>query len=58
MKRKSTILINAKKGVALFAIFFTSFTFANNKEVTTGGDLKTEIKEYIAHHLQDSYDFE
>lgn len=57
MKRKSTILINVKKSIALIAIFFTSFTFANNKEDTTGGDLKTEIKEYIAHHLQDSYDF-
>ena len=28
------------------------------KENHTGGaDLKTEIKEYIQHHLQDSYDF-
>ena len=57
MKRKSTILINAKKSVALIAILFASFTFANNKEAAQGGDLKTEIKEYIAHHLLDSYDF-
>ncbi|MEL0274330.1 MAG: ATP synthase F0 subunit A, partial [Flavobacteriaceae bacterium] len=57
MKRKSTILINAKKSVAFLAIFFTSFTFANNKEAAEGGDLKSEIKEYIAHHLLDSYDF-
>ena len=57
MKRKSTILISAKKCVALLAILFASFAFANNKEDANGGDLKTEIKEYIAHHLLDSYDF-
>ena len=57
MKRKSTILISAKKCVALLAILFVSFAFANNKEDANGGDLKTEIKEYIAHHLLDSYDF-
>ena len=57
MKGKSTILINAKKSVALLAILFASFTFANNKEDANGGDLKTEIKAYIAHHLLDSYDF-
>ena len=57
MKRKSTILINAKKSVALLAILFASFTFANTKEDAKGGDLKSEIKEYIAHHLLDSYDF-
>lgn len=35
-------------------------SFANVKEVTSDGpkkDLKTEIKEYISHHLQDSHDF-
>ena len=57
MKRKSTILMSAKKSVALLAILFASFAFANNKEDAKGGDLKTEIKEYIAHHLLDSYDF-
>ena len=57
MKRKSTILINAKKSVALLATLFASFTFANTKEDAKGGDLKSEIKEYIAHHLLDSYDF-
>ena len=37
---------------------FSSQAFANTKEENSGGgDLKTEIKEYIAHHLQDSYDF-
>ena len=57
MKRKSTILNHARKSVALFAILFASFAFANTKEEAKGGDLKTEIKEYIAHHLLDSYDF-
>ncbi|MGB1449259.1 MAG: F0F1 ATP synthase subunit A [Flavobacteriaceae bacterium] len=57
MKRKSTILTHARKSVTLFAILFASFSFANTKEEAKGGDLKTEIKEYIAHHLLDSYDF-
>ncbi|MGB5434936.1 MAG: F0F1 ATP synthase subunit A, partial [Maribacter sp.] len=31
--------------------------FANEKEVETGKDKKTEIKEFIDHHLQDSHYF-
>ena len=30
---------------------------ASEKDITDGKDLKTEIKEYIAHHLKDAYDF-
>ena len=56
MKRKSTILNTAKKSFALIALLFSSFASAEAKKVE-GGDLKTEIKEYIKHHLQDSYDF-
>ncbi|MGW9684640.1 F0F1 ATP synthase subunit A [Flagellimonas sp. 2504JD1-5] len=42
------------------ALFLGQFTFASEKESEAGGDgkdLKTEIKEYISHHLQDSHDF-
>ena len=42
------------------ALFLGQFTFASEKENESDGhgkDLKTEIKEYISHHLQDSHDF-
>ena len=57
MKRKSTILNYAKKSVAMLALLCSSFALAETKDGAKDGDLKTEIKEYIAHHLQDSYDF-
>ncbi|NJB71528.1 F-type H+-transporting ATPase subunit a [Saonia flava] len=44
--------------IALCLMGFTSY--ASDKENATeesGKDLKTEIKEYIQHHLQDSHDF-
>lgn len=42
----------------LFTVLLSSTTLlARTKEDAKGGDLKSEIKEYIAHHLQDSYDF-
>ena len=52
------------KGLYLYlAIFFlTSFSTlnakeSNAKEEESTGDLKTEIKAYILHHLEDSHDF-
>ncbi|MDG1941801.1 MAG: F0F1 ATP synthase subunit A [Flavobacteriaceae bacterium] len=52
------------KGLYLYlAIFFlTSFSTlnakeSNAKEAESTGDLKTEIKAYILHHLEDSHDF-
>jgi F-type H+-transporting ATPase subunit a len=57
MKRKSTILNYAKKSVAMLALLCSGFALAETKDGAKDGDLKTEIKEYIAHHLQDSYDF-
>src|SRR6056300_1033125 len=42
--------------IVLFALFFTPF-FLQAKDSEPSGDLKTEIKEYISHHLEDAYDF-
>lgn len=42
--------------VLLFALFLTPF-FVQAKDSESSGDLKTEIKEYISHHLEDAYDF-
>lgn len=57
MKRIPKQYSYLKKGVLLFTLFFSSFALASAKESTPKGDLKSEIKAYIAHHLQDSYDF-
>ena len=51
-----------KNLIFLFAIIFSQFSFGKEKEEkhnneNHGNDLKTEIKEYINHHLQDSHDF-
>ena len=42
--------------VLLFALFLIPF-FVQAKDSESSGDLKTEIKEYISHHLEDAYDF-
>ncbi len=57
MKKISTILKNKAKSLGLLVFLFSTFAFANNKEEAASGDLKSEIKAYISHHLQDSYDF-
>lgn len=57
MKRRSTRLKNALKRVTVLALLCSSFVLAETKGKPADGDLKTEIKEYIAHHLLDSYDF-
>ncbi|MBD1259986.1 F0F1 ATP synthase subunit A [Maribacter polysiphoniae] len=38
-------------------LLFGNSSFANEKEVEKGKDKKTEIKEFIEHHLQDSHYF-
>jgi len=38
-------------------VFTTSNLFAKETEKEGKGDLKTEIKEFVDHHLQDSHDF-
>ncbi|WP_350289473.1 F0F1 ATP synthase subunit A [uncultured Croceitalea sp.] len=48
------------KFLLVLALFVGQFTFASDSDEKTeehGKDLKTEIKEYITHHLQDSHDF-
>ena len=52
---------SALNKLLLFIVFTTAFfsapysLFASDNEPSN--DLKTEIKEYISHHLEDSYDF-
>ena len=52
------------KGINLYFAIFLLVPFSmliakdfNNKEVEQLGDLKSEIKAYILHHLEDSHDF-
>ncbi|TYA74104.1 F0F1 ATP synthase subunit A [Seonamhaeicola marinus] len=46
------------KTICLFFLFVTTMSFAKEETKKGGeGDIKTEIKEYINHHLLDSYDF-
>ncbi|RED48910.1 F0F1 ATP synthase subunit A [Seonamhaeicola aphaedonensis] len=49
----------AFKPVTLLLLLITFMSFAKEdvKHEESGSDLKTEIKEYIQHHLLDSYDF-
>lgn len=56
---RKTIL---KKFLLISVLILGQFSFANLKDnkdgdESHGEDLKTEIKEYIQHHLQDSHDF-
>ncbi|MBJ6368188.1 F0F1 ATP synthase subunit A [Snuella sedimenti] len=41
----------------LFLITFASFAKEGHSDGEPKSDIKTEIKEYIQHHLKDSYDF-
>ena len=50
MQRKITIK-------TLTLIFFLISFVSYGKEAAAKGDIKSEIKAYIQHHLQDSYDF-
>ena len=51
MQRKITV-----KTIS-FLIFLISFGSFAKEEESAKGDIKSEIKEYIQHHLEDSYDF-
>ena len=51
MQRKITV-----KTIS-FLIFLISFVSFAKEEESAKGDIKSEIKEYIQHHLEDSYDF-
>jgi len=45
------------KTICLLFFFVTAFSFATEGKKSDNGDIKTEIKEYIDHHLLDSHDF-
>ncbi len=45
------------KTICLLFLFVTTFSFATDGGGSEKGDIKTEIKEYINHHLLDSHDF-
>ncbi len=49
-------IMSLKRFCFLF-IFVTAFAHANEETKPEAGDLKTEIKEYISHHLLDTHDF-
>lgn len=49
--------IISKKTICLLFLLVSTFSFAKEETKAETGDIKTEIKEYINHHLLDSYDF-
>ncbi|MBT8393718.1 MAG: F0F1 ATP synthase subunit A [Bacteroidia bacterium] len=51
MQRKITL-----KTITLLVFLISCVSLAKDEE-SAKGDIKTEIKEYIQHHLEDSYDF-
>ena len=62
MSRTTTLILLKKKSLFLIALLFAGGLFAKeneqNQENLSAKEIqKKEIKEYITHHLQDSYDF-
>lgn len=61
-KERSLLTLRSSKQMIL-ALLCTALSFqsfakdTNDTHATDGEDLKSEIKAYIQHHLQDSYDF-
>lgn len=49
--------VNTLISLILLVSFISSVSFAKEAPTEDSGDLKSEIKEYINHHLLDSYDF-
>jgi len=49
--------ININVYYALLIALFFAPSLLQAKDSEPSGDLKTEIKEYISHHLEDAYDF-
>ena len=49
--------VNTLISLILLVSFISSVSFAKEASKEDSGDLKSEIKEYINHHLLDSYDF-
>ena len=62
MSKTTTLILLKKKSLFLIALLFAGGLFAkeneqNQENVSAKEIQKKEIKEYIMHHLQDSYDF-
>jgi F-type H+-transporting ATPase subunit a len=62
MSKTTTLILFNKKSLFLIALLFAGSLFAmgneQNQENLSAKEIqKKEIKEYIMHHLQDSYDF-
>jgi len=62
MSKSTALILFKKKSLFLMALLFAGGVFAIEKEqklenLSTKEIQKQEIKEYIMHHLQDSYDF-
>ena len=62
MSRTTTLILLKKKSLFLIALLFAGGVFAkenvqNLENLSAKETQKQEIKEYIMHHLQDSYDF-
>ena len=62
MSRTTTLILLKKKSLFLIALLFAGGVFAKENEqnlenLSAKEIQKQEIKEYIMHHLQDSYDF-
>ena len=62
MSKTTTLILFNKKSLFLIALLFAGGVFAKeneqNQENLSAKEIqKKEIKEYIMHHLQDSYDF-
>ena len=62
MSRTTTLILLKKKSLFLIALLFAGGVFAKENEQNLENPSaketqKQEIKEYIMHHLQDSYDF-
>ena len=62
MSRTTTLILLKKKSLFLIALLFAGGLFAkeneqNQENLSAKETQKKEIKEYIMHHLQDSYDF-
>ena len=50
-------MLKKANAIALYVFAFLTSLPSLAKEIQSGKDLKTEIKNYISHHLEDAHDF-
>ena len=63
MGRANMLILLKRKSLFLLALLLTGVVYAKDKQenaenLSAKENQKKEIKEYIMHHLQDSYDFQ